>query len=93
MGEARTDRDLVSLFIKALRRLGDAGQPQEAARLGAQAWWLLKNDDPQAAEHVNGVMHYLARLEAQAEARPTTADAADPALSPVPDATPPAALA
>jgi len=76
MGEARTERDLVSLFVKALRRLGDAGQPQEAARLGGQAWWLLKNDDPQAAEHVNGVMHYLARLEAQSAALPPAADAA-----------------
>lgn len=64
MSEHAPERDLVSLFAKALRRLGDAGQPQEASRLAAQAWSALKDTDPRAAEHVNGVMHYLARLEA-----------------------------
>ncbi|MEO6828036.1 MAG: hypothetical protein ABI255_01040 [Microbacteriaceae bacterium] len=57
------DRDLVSLFAKALRSLGQAGRTEEASKLAAQAWWALKDDDPRAAEHVNGVMHYLARLE------------------------------
>lgn len=64
MTQERPGRELVTLFAKALRRLGDAGQPQEASRLAAQAWWTLKDEDPRAAEHVNGVMHYLARLEA-----------------------------
>lgn len=65
MSEHPAERNLVSLFAKALRQLGDAGRPQEASKLGAQAWWALKDADPRAAEHVNGVMHYLARLEAE----------------------------
>ena len=56
------ERDVLSLFVRALRRLGEAGDPDGASRLAAQAWWGLKDDDPRAAEHVNGVMHYLARL-------------------------------
>lgn len=58
----RTERDLVTLFTKALRALGEAGRPEEASRLAGQAWWALKDADPRAAERVNGTMHYLARL-------------------------------
>lgn len=67
------DRDLVMLFTKALRKLGEAGQPEEASMLGAQAWWALKDSDPRGAERVNGTMHYLARLAAgeSASASPT----------------------
>jgi hypothetical protein len=35
------DRDLVTLFTKALRKLGEAGRPEEASMLAAQAWWAL----------------------------------------------------
>lgn len=58
----RSDRDIVTLFTKALRALGQAGQPEEASKLAAQAWWALKDTDARAAERVNGTMHYLARL-------------------------------
>jgi len=72
-------RDLVTLFTKALRKLGEAGQPEEASMLGGQAWWALKDSDPRGAERVNGTMHYLARLAAdpthrEAEAEPAPAD-------------------
>ncbi|GAA3753611.1 hypothetical protein GCM10022240_03210 [Microbacterium kribbense] len=58
------DRDLVTLFTKALRKLGEAGEVEEASMLAAQAWWGLQKTDPRAAERVNGTMHYLARLPA-----------------------------
>lgn len=58
----RGDRDLVTLFTKALRALGKAGHADEAMRLGGKAWWALEPTDPRAAERVNGTMHYLARL-------------------------------
>ncbi|WP_022900205.1 hypothetical protein [Humibacter albus] len=61
MGE-QNDRDIVTLFTKALRALGQAGRADEASRLAAQAWWGLKDTDPRAAERINGTMHYLARL-------------------------------
>ena len=58
------DRDLVTLFTKALRKLGEAGHAEEASILGGQAWWALKDTDPRGAERINGTMHYLARLPA-----------------------------
>ena len=58
----RDDRDIVTLFTKALRALGEAGKPDEASTLAAQAWWALKDTDARGAERVNGTMHYLARL-------------------------------
>lgn len=68
------ERDVIKLFAKALRRLGQAGQPEEANRLAAQAWWALKDTDPDAAEHINGVMHYLARLQESDLPAPKTTD-------------------
>ncbi|HET8930575.1 MAG TPA: hypothetical protein VFN21_07965 [Acidimicrobiales bacterium] len=56
------DRDLVVLFSKSLRLLGEAGYPAAANRLAAKAWWALKDDDLEGARRVNGVMHYLAKL-------------------------------
>jgi len=65
---ARGDRDVVAILAKALRKLGQAGEVDAAMRLGGQAWWALNADDPDAAEHINGVMHYLARLPQDGEA-------------------------
>lgn len=59
-------RDLVVLFSKALRQLGDAGYPVAANRLAAKAWWSLKDDDPKGAQRISGVMHYLAKLPEEA---------------------------
>lgn len=62
--EVATDtlRELTSLFARSIRRLGQAGQVEEASRLGGKAFVLLMRRAPESAEHVNGVMHYLARL-------------------------------
>lgn len=54
--------ELTGILVRTLRALGKAGAPSEASRLAARAWWLLREPAPDAAEHVNGVMHYLARL-------------------------------
>jgi hypothetical protein len=62
MSDPAADADLVGLFSKALRQLGEAGHPVAASRLAAKAWWVLHESDPRGAERVNGVMHYLARL-------------------------------
>jgi uncharacterized protein (DUF2249 family) len=55
-------RDLTSLFGRAVRRLGQAGHVEEASRLAGQAYVLLREPASASAEHINGVMHYLARL-------------------------------
>lgn len=70
MSEPATERDLVTLFTKALRLLGEAGRPVAASRLAANAWWALHDTDERAAERVNGVMHYLARLPEETEPHP-----------------------
>jgi uncharacterized protein (DUF2249 family) len=59
---AETVRELTSVFARAVRRLGQAGHVEEASRLAGKAYVALMRTAPDAAEHVNGVMHYLARL-------------------------------
>ena len=54
--------ELTAVLAKSLRALGKAGQPDEASRLGATGWPLLRHDHPREAEKINGTMHYLARL-------------------------------
>ena len=54
--------ELTAVLAKSLRALGKAGQPDEASRLGAAGWSLLRHDQPREAEKINGTMHYLARL-------------------------------
>lgn len=65
------DRDLVVLFSKSLRLLGEAGYPAAANRLAAKAWWALKDDDLKGAQRINGVMHYLAKLPDELVDEPT----------------------
>lgn len=50
------------ILIRALKRIGDAGDPAEidaACRLAAEAWSLLRHDWPDEAQRLNGVMHFL----------------------------------
>lgn len=56
--------DLVTVLRQALIALGRAGQPEDANRLAARAWWCLRDRSPDQAERVNRTMHILARLEA-----------------------------
>ena len=60
------DRDLIVLACKALRLLGQSGKAAEAGALAGKMWWATKETDPRGAERLNGVMHYLAKLEAEA---------------------------
>ena len=63
------------VLVKALRALGEAGQPDAASRFAAKAWWLLRDGRPREAEHINGAMHYLARLLEDSPATPTAQEA------------------
>ena len=65
--------DVTDVLARALRALGKAGRPVQASRLAARAWWLLRDDWPGEAEHINGTMHYLARLPAEPATTPTPA--------------------
>lgn len=48
---------LNKIFIRALRRINDAGDSDAACRLAAEAWSLLRHDWPREAQRLNGVMH------------------------------------
>ncbi|HET7027805.1 MAG TPA: hypothetical protein VFI28_08945 [Candidatus Limnocylindrales bacterium] len=63
--EAAVER-LTTALIRALRCLGAAGEAVEASRIAADAWSAVRHDQPRAADRLNGVMHHLARLEAEA---------------------------
>lgn len=54
---------LTSSLVRALRRLGDVGEPTTAACIAAEAYVALRHDHAPVAERLNQVMHYLARLE------------------------------
>ncbi|MEO5918124.1 MAG: hypothetical protein ABIQ17_01050 [Candidatus Limnocylindrales bacterium] len=54
---------LTTSLTRALRRLGDVGEPTTAAQIAAQAYGALRREHAPAAERINQVMHYLARLE------------------------------
>lgn len=55
-------RDTIEILKQTLKALGKAGRPVEASRLAAQAWQVLRQPHPEAAEKINVLMHYLARL-------------------------------
>lgn len=56
-------RDVATILSTALQRLGKAGDAEAAMKLGGEAWWAFQDaGDAEAAEKVNHVMHYLARL-------------------------------
>ncbi len=63
---------LAGVLIKALRRLGTAGQPQAANRLAAEAYVSVRRDEPRIASRIDGVMHHLARVEAAQTAERST---------------------
>lgn len=59
---AETVRRLTELFARVVRQLGKAGMVEEASRTAGKAYVLLRECAPESAEHINGVMHFLARL-------------------------------
>ena len=61
---AGSPRDAVTgILIRALRRIGEMGDPEFANRLAAEAYAHLRHDSAREAERINGVMHHLVRLE------------------------------
>jgi uncharacterized protein (DUF2249 family) len=59
----KTVSELTRVLSRALRTLGEKGDPEGASRLAAQAWVTVRNIDAAAAERLAGVLHYLARLQ------------------------------
>ena len=54
--------ELGDQLCKALRALGQAGDPDGASQIAARAWWATRQGAPAVAAHINGTMHYLASL-------------------------------
>jgi hypothetical protein len=54
-------RTLNRLLIRAVKALGDAGEPDLACRIAAEAWATLRMEAPDEAERLNGALHYLTR--------------------------------
>ena len=62
--DAQVDNALIALnrlFDRAVRLLGDSGRTDEACRLAAEAWSLLRHVAPGEAERLNGTLHWLTR--------------------------------
>lgn len=57
------EEELTTILREALVALGRAGRPQEANRLAARAWSLLRGPAPEQAKRINRTMHALARME------------------------------
>ena len=54
---------LTRILVRACRALGAAGHPYEAGRLAADGWVAVRGAHPRQAQHLDGVMHHIARLE------------------------------
>jgi len=54
--------ELADLFCRSARRKVLRLFHELWANLAGKAWWILHDVSPEGAEHVNGVMHFLARL-------------------------------
>lgn len=54
--------------MRACRALAEAGQPQRAGVLAADAWVAVRHGHSRQAQHLDGAMHHIARLEQQQEA-------------------------
>ena len=52
---------LNQIFIRALKRMGEAGDTDAACRLAAEAWSPLRHDWSREAQRLNGVMHALTK--------------------------------
>lgn len=52
---------LSRLFDRAVRLLGDSGRTDEACRLAAEGWSLLRHVAPAEADRFNATLHWLTR--------------------------------
>jgi uncharacterized protein (DUF2249 family) len=62
MTDSTVDR-LNEVLVRALRALGEAGEPESANRLAGEAYAVLRHHDLRAAHRLNSLMHRLVRLE------------------------------
>ncbi|MGH3182879.1 MAG: DUF2249 domain-containing protein [Streptosporangiaceae bacterium] len=62
---------LTRVLVRACRALAEAGQPHRAGLLAADAWVAVRHTHPRQAQHLDGAMHHIARLEQRSEDRPT----------------------
>ncbi len=64
-----SDRDTVDtltrVLVRACHALADAGQPHRAGLLAADAWVAVRHTHTRQAQHLEGAMHHIARLEQQ----------------------------
>jgi uncharacterized protein (DUF2249 family) len=58
---------LARVLVRACRALADAGHAPQAGRLAADGWAALRATHPRQARHLDGAMHYIARLHQQQE--------------------------
>lgn len=63
-------RELTRVLVRALRALGEAGQPVRASTLAAAGWAALRHERPVDAERLTGLLHYLARLPEGSDVEP-----------------------
>lgn len=70
------ERDVVDVLtrvlVRACRALADAGQPHRAGVLAADAWVAVRHTYTRQAQHLDGAMHHIARMEQQHDHRPAT---------------------
>jgi uncharacterized protein (DUF2249 family) len=51
---------VTGVLVEALRALGAAGRPDQASRLAARAYVVLRRGEPDHAERINAAMHRIA---------------------------------
>lgn len=54
---------LTRALVRTCRRLAEVGYPQESGRFAADGWVAVRGRYPRQAQHLDGVMHHIARLE------------------------------
>jgi uncharacterized protein (DUF2249 family) len=50
---------VTGVLVEALRALGAAGRPDQASRLAARAYVVLRRGEPDHAERINAAMHRI----------------------------------
>lgn len=52
-------RDFNKLFSKALKALAETGEGDKACQFAGEGWSLLRHEEPEEAERLNALLHYL----------------------------------
>ncbi|MGH3296079.1 MAG: DUF2249 domain-containing protein [Trebonia sp.] len=63
---------LTRVLVRACHALAEAGEPRRAGLLAADGWVAVRHTHTRQAQHLDGAMHHIARLERQREDQPTT---------------------